>query len=273
MCHKSFVLADKIWLIFCVYCIIVETGHALSLQGRNIYKTTPIESLVALCLLFAQLRRCQGYTQKIILDLLKDYIIESKPLKIISNFEGLFYNLSQIAVSSLEGFVAGVRKVKYHMLISIITFIVITPITILLTFANFMMSRTFFQMNNITLFFVMIFIISLSLNILLMAVIPKNYFFAKFSKNRKVFIGLNIAICFFTVYQYLSITVFDYPERAFHEIKIGMPKSAVEKIIGKPDYFEGELWAYELRGQGFGGLLMPMYLQFDNDSKLERMYD
>lgn len=68
---------------------------------------------------------------------------------------------------------------------------------------------------------------------------------------------------------FLSITILDKSPRPIQLAKIGMTKSLVIKLIGPPDWREpGMLWAYRVRGDGIGGILVPYYFTFDGKGLL-----
>lgn len=70
-------------------------------------------------------------------------------------------------------------------------------------------------------------------------------------------------------YLYASITVLDKKTRPLHLVQIGMTKTEVVAVIGEPDWKEGQdMWAYRVRGDGFWGILMPNYFQFDENGIL-----
>lgn len=159
------------------------------------------------------------------------------------------------------------------MIKTIIFFILLTPLTLFIAAANSLMLIFRLPTGNIFILFVFICIASVTLTFFILAATPGNYIYYKLPKHRKLFLNFNIIILFFTIFQYLSITIFDLPPRQFNEIKVGMSKESVEKIIGQPDYLDGTLSAYYFRGDGFMGRLMPMYLEYDKESNLLNMWN
>ena len=96
--------------------------------------------------------------------------------------------------------------------------------------------------------------------------------------DRKVLRRIGIAsvallICI-SSYVYLSITILDAEPRKIQLIATGMTKGQVETLIGPPDWTESAtgLWAYRVRGDGIGGILVPYYLEFDPQGHLLRVF-
>lgn len=162
---------------------------------------------------------------------------------------------------------------KQQMLKTIILFILLIPFTLFISVANSLMTHFKLPFSNLTIFFVFIGIVSITLPFFILAIIPGNYIYCKLAKYRKLFLSFNIIVLFFTIYQYLSITIFDLPPRQFNKVKFGMSKENVERIIGPPDYLDGTLSAYYFHGEGFTGRLMPMYLEYDKKSNLLNMWN
>lgn len=76
-----------------------------------------------------------------------------------------------------------------------------------------------------------------------------------------------------SLYLYLSITILDKAPRKIQLVKEGMTREQVVELIGHPDWEElGKLWAYRVRGDGIGGILVPYYLTFDGNGLLESVH-